>query len=511
MTHTMKFLGAVLVILLSTLVRAQTPPQAPTPPQPEARAGAPAVAPTEDRWYEVWIEGSRSGWMHETVTIAEDLVTTRSQMQIAIRRADQTLEIRQESEFRETPDGKPVRMSVEQQYGPVPITSVYEFHEDEVILHSAQGDQERQVTMPLPKGEWLPPAATSSYVRQRLLSGATEITVRTLDPSNGLTIATITRDSIEPAEVEVLGKTVKGYRASGVTKVAAIAVPSVEWFNAEGTLLRSETSLGAMKMVLVASTRAQATMKADVAELMVSTFVRPERPINRPRTRQSGSYIVSLGEGALPDLVPGASQRAERIDDHTIRVTVDLAMHQAAGDVDRAADLASTTYADTNDEVITSLTAEALKSYSGKSDAIRAEALRRFVFHYIKSKDLGVAFATASETARSREGDCSEHGVLLAAMLRAAGIPSRVVAGVVYVEEFAGQRGVFGYHMWTQALLDGPNGPEWADVDATLGNPWPFDATHIAFATSDLAEGETVSALAGIAPLLGTLRIEVLD
>ena len=39
--------------------------------------------------------------------------------------------------------------------------------------------------------------------------------------------------------------------------------------------------------------------------------------------------------------------------------------------------------------------------------------------------------------ARTRSGDCSEHAVLLTALLRARGIPARVSHGLVYLEQRA--------------------------------------------------------------------------
>ena len=73
--------------------------------------------------------------------------------------------------------------------------------------------------------------------------------------------------------------------------------------------------------------------------------------------------------------------------------------------------------------------------------------MRASVHHYIDDKSLGVGFASASEVCATREGDCSEHAVLLVALLRAAGIPSRAVSGVVYVDSFVGERQVFGFHV----------------------------------------------------------------
>ena len=147
-------------------------------------------------------------------------------------------------------------------------------------------------------------------------------------------------------------------------------------------------------------------------------------------------------------------------------------------------------------------------SQAGDDKGARAETMRKFVEKYVKAKDLDVGFASASEVARTRHGDCTEHGVLLAAMLRADGIPARVVSGLVYVE--TGEAGgIFGYHMWAQALLEKAGKPTWVDLDGTLPGPRPFDATHVALGMSALAEGEEAQSLASILPLMGRLSIKV--
>ena len=99
-------------------------------------------------------------------------------------------------------------------------------------------------------------------------------------------------------------------------------------------------------------------------------------------------------------------------------------------------------------------------------------------------KGLDVAFATASEAARTLQGDCTEHATLLAALARANGLPARGVFGMVALPgSFADGTLTFGYHMWTQVYVDG----RWIDIDAALNQPIP-DATHIALGLSDLAD-----------------------
>jgi transglutaminase-like putative cysteine protease len=102
------------------------------------------------------------------------------------------------------------------------------------------------------------------------------------------------------------------------------------------------------------------------------------------------------------------------------------------------------------------------------SPETKARQLAAWVVRYITQKDYNVGFASAKETLFSREGDCKEHSLLLAALLRAAGIPSRVAVGVVYAN------GQFMSHMWTEAYLN-----DWTALDATLSGGNIVDAAHI--------------------------------
>jgi hypothetical protein len=112
--------------------------------------------------------------------------------------------------------------------------------------------------------------------------------------------------------------------------------------------------------------------------------------------------------------------------------------------------------------------------------------------------------ASAGEVAQTMEGDCTEHAVLLAAMLRAKGIPSRIAVGLVYVESLS----AFGCHMWTEANLDG----KWIPLDATRGARG-ISAAYIKLADSSLHDDGPV-ALSAFAPLMtviGKIKLEVIS
>ena len=100
----------------------------------------------------------------------------------------------------------------------------------------------------------------------------------------------------------------------------------------------------------------------------------------------------------------------------------------------------------------------------------KAKAIERFVHGYIKEATYSVVYASALEVLKSRKGDCSEFAVLLAALARAEGLPSRLVFGLL------GQGRVFVGHMWTEVYADG-----WVPLDATRPEK-TLNPAHLAMA-----------------------------
>jgi hypothetical protein len=94
----------------------------------------------------------------------------------------------------------------------------------------------------------------------------------------------------------------------------------------------------------------------------------------------------------------------------------------------------------------------------------------------------------------SLEGDCTEHSILFIGLARAAGLPAREVAGLVYVQ---GTQPGFYFHQWAKVWVG-----KWIDVDPTFNQPLA-DVTHIKLAEGDLFEQ------AKLIPIIGKLKIEV--
>ncbi|RDI97950.1 transglutaminase domain-containing protein [Dyella solisilvae] len=140
----------------------------------------------------------------------------------------------------------------------------------------------------------------------------------------------------------------------------------------------------------------------------------------------------------------------------------------------------------------------ATRAVGGASDDLqKMRRLRSFVSDYITQHGLDVGYASALEVVRTREGDCTEYAVLLAALARAENIPTRVVTGMVYADRFAGSSRVFVPHAWVQSWING----RWQSFDAALRR---FDSSHIALDTGDGDPWHFFNA----ASLFGQMRIE---
>jgi len=120
-----------------------------------------------------------------------------------------------------------------------------------------------------------------------------------------------------------------------------------------------------------------------------------------------------------------------------------------------------------------------------------AERINRWVYDSLK-KTYSIGVPSAVATLEARRGDCNEHTQLAVALLRAAGIPARVAAGLAYVD------GKFYYHAWPEIWLE-----RWVAIDPTFGQ-FPADAAHLRLTVGGLGRQ------AELLRLMGPLKIDVL-
>lgn len=125
------------------------------------------------------------------------------------------------------------------------------------------------------------------------------------------------------------------------------------------------------------------------------------------------------------------------------------------------------------------------------SSMAKVNAIGKWLYTHIDKQPV-ISIPDALTTLNSRKGDCNEHAVLFAALARNRGIPTRVVAGVMY------HANKFYYHAWNEVCIAGT----WISIDTTK-NQIPADLSHIKFIEGDLRDQTKIISL------LGNLGIEL--
>jgi len=89
------------------------------------------------------------------------------------------------------------------------------------------------------------------------------------------------------------------------------------------------------------------------------------------------------------------------------------------------------------------------------------------------AKDRIADTPSAKRALASRTGDCGPHATLTIAMLRALGVPAKLVGGLMYSPSLAGS---FGQHAWVEVYV---GGDRWVPVDPMTGETGSVSALHI--------------------------------
>jgi transglutaminase-like putative cysteine protease len=356
-----------------------------------------------------------------------------------------------------------------------------------------------------PAAGWLAPAAADRFVRAREAAGEAVVRYVTIDPESGPTAVTVERTRVGESTVDVGDGPVKctEWRVA----ISLLERPTGEWVRADGVAVKSTVDLGVGVLESVLSTREAATAPIRGAEVMARTFIELPQDARAISAARTAELRVRARDGTLADVPTAGAQSFARSGAGEGRVAIDAARGSLVSEAERADArfTSASAMVDCGDARIKAIAARAVDGV-GEDVRARVGALRRATFAHLRTKNLAKGLATASEAAESRAGDCTEHAVLLAAMLRAQGIPARVATGLCYVADAGTVRNAYGWHMWTQAIV----GNEWVDLDATLPADGPdFVASRLMTGWSAADGGSIDADLARIVNMIGDLEIDV--
>lgn len=279
------------------------------------------------------------------------------------------------------------------------------------------------------------------------------------------------------------------------------------WLDDEGDVIKTSLSLGGLPMTTFRVSRAVALGEpvGDGVDLGYQTLVKLDRPIRDAHSVKAVTYRLEFANAKTAKSFPSAPyQKILSRDGNVVRVRVIKLLPPPDArrkDVARSQfedELGSNGFIQSDHPKI----AQTAKSVAGNTNDAwqKTIALERWVDRNMTNRDFSVGLATAGEVIETRQGDCTEHAVLLAALCRAVDVPSRVAMGLVYVEG----AGAFAYHMWTEVNVGGT----WYAVDGTLGQGY-VGGGHLKLTHGSLAGASALSTFLPIINVIGKLKIQV--
>jgi len=292
------------------------------------------------------------------------------------------------------------------------------------------------------------------------------------------------------------GRQLAGHNIT-ITFKEVLGVEVITWLDDNGTALLTRSPLLDTTMWSVTREEALKEIPAELdlglailLKISVGKQVKDKSAIKQLHQGKRAVYRITSTQPIDIEQIPtGPTQSVKQIDDKTIEVTVQSVRpgeliktneEKKQPPTERSPYLGSSTYITATDPQITRLAKEAGNESASPVDI--AKKCEQIVRSHISRKNMSTNLATASEVVRKKEGDCTEHAVLLAALLRARGIPARVTVGIVYWDKYD----AFAGHAWTEAYLD----DNWIPLDGTLGQGG-VGVGHIKLADSAMADGES--------------------
>ncbi len=457
----------------------------------------------EEYYESIVLAGSRVGWSHTLrTTVREDgrtLVRTRNVSELTLTREGQSVKQTMVLTCWESPDGKLVRFETEQDDG---TTAAHGEVKDGqlTVTRTTLGKTETEKHVWQGWGGFFAP--TDSLLRQPMQPGEDRV-VRSLTPLMNVP-ANTKLVALGKEQVKLPSGDKELLKIRGSLTLGKTDLEMHFWVNDQGQVWRTRMPAIDQESLRVSKEEALRPVESRSFDLLADSVVKLPPPAPNFAQARRVTYRARLRTGEIDGIFSeGFSQRVRIIGGNAAEIIVlavrsDWPEADESHDVSGADYLSPSTFLQSDDPQVQSIAAAVAEDESDRWQV--ALALERHVHKLIRQKDYSKALASAAEVARSLEGDCTEHAVLLAACLKARKIPSRVAFGLVYVPSHAG----FAYHMWTEAYLN----DRWVPLDATQGGGG-IGCDHLKLGDSNLSGADTYSDILRVVSVFRQLELSV--
>ncbi|MBN2020229.1 MAG: transglutaminase domain-containing protein [Sedimentisphaerales bacterium] len=458
-------------------------------------------------YYAVLMDGAKVGYAARSRIVSDGQVLTTEFLEIAMRRMAVEVSVRSTETCVETMKGEPLSFTSVLDIGIVEMRTEGTVGKDGVVRASTNGcEGARETTFPWPQGAVMSEGLRLLEVEKGLKEG-TSYSFKMFVP-NLLSAIDVNEQVGGKEEVDLFGraatltKVVQTMRAPGTGETTTISFVDNEFKH-----LKMHMPVLGMQVDMITCEKEVALGGNEWFDIGDKMFLASPEPITDAGGARAIAYSLKPTKPNGSLIIPaGDNQRVQKLEDGSMIVVVEPASMPRGGkfpykgnDKDIVEATKPNRFLQSDDARVIELAKRAVGDTRDAGEAARR--IEKFVGDYVESKSLSVGYASASEVAASRKGDCSEFAVLCAAMCRSAGIPARMVFGVAYVEDFMGRSG-FGGHAWVEAYV----GDKWVGLDPMFKSSGRggFDAGHLAMASGD---GEPVDFF-NVAATLGRFKIE---
>jgi len=481
---------------------------------PAFAAGEPGKV-LEDDWYALYLNGQKAGYEHEVVTEKQGVngavYASAVRNELAVSRAGVSVRVVDDTTVTENADGRLLSFTKRRTQGPLSMVWNGQVEGDELVVSVRAGGPATVKRMPAPEG--LCPWALRKLGDKMGHEPGTKYTAKAFIADMPESPVQMSVEVAGREAVQVFEVTKWLHRTDATMRIPpGVDVTASQWSDESGTVWLIRVELGPNMRLESRKTTKDLAQAADApADILAASVIPTDNPIPAPRRLERLQVVLEpvAGSTVAAD-IPSDPWQDVAPAGEGLRVTIRRAhgapekSYSLPYSGDEYADLVKpNVWLEAGDPLVSSMSREAV---GDATDALTAaRRIEAYVRSAVKEKGLDLGFATAAETAKQKAGDCTEHAVLVAALARAAGMPSRVVGGLVYAEKLPGApRGGFGYHMWAEAYVG-----EWLPLDAALGG---HDATHLALVRSDLNQtGDLLAISAAISRHLGGFKVHVVE
>lgn len=453
-----------------------------------------------EQWMGFYQGSSPIGYNHEVIEPRGDEYFLTDEMVLKMNLLGQETEIRMFMKTRLNLDWSLKETELDLSSGEVSFAARADRVGDKLKLVVRSGGQKmvRELALAQPPYLYTEPVLAEK-LRQVGLKSGTRLSVPVFEPvSQAVDFASL--EVLSEEKVKLLSGEVRAWKVSDSFR----GQTEYLWITEAGEVVKESHPSGfsAYKVTREQALELLARSSSLSLDLISALAVESNRYIENPR---EVNYLQAKIQG--PELegldLDGDSQKLSGRTVEILALEIPASGYQLpfAGGVEIQKYLEPDWQVQSRDSAVISKTREVL---AGEKDSVRAvQKLVNYVSAYVEDS-MVATIPSAVDVLRQKKGACKEHTVLFTAMARAAGIPARMVAGLVYSDAYLIKG--FYYHAWAEVFLAGPDGTNgrWIRVDPTF-NQFPADATHLRLKTGNL------DAMISLMQVVGQTKIEVLD